>query len=189
MVFMKGADCWARRRRLRSKRRNERDVSLGLVGRSVLRVNMETCVEDVQACGFTIACSCCSNPSFKSCGGADLIGSPDISLLKRKKRSADQGPDLDEAGCHLRTVKYNGDSICIPGNVASMFAVIHQTSGGQCYPLYPLNCASSLQDDVIYYQHVYVALDKVTDTLDALAKAGHLCLKSSLDEGGIKCVI
>ena len=34
----------------------------------------------------------------------------------------------DEAGCHLRSVLYNGEHLCVPGNIASMLFIAHQTS-------------------------------------------------------------
>jgi len=37
-------------------------------------------------------------------------------------------PFSDEAGCSLRAVEYNGQALCLPGNVASMMAIVQQSS-------------------------------------------------------------
>jgi len=192
-LLINGIDCWARRRRLPdNKKRDVSSVELSErsveVNRVVSHVSLEDCVENVPACGFTIKCSCCSAPSFLSCGATGLIGSPAIRLLQRRRRSDDL--DRDEAGCQLRSVVYNDQEICLPGNVASMMAVVHQSTDGDCYPVYPLNCDSVLNDSIVYWQYFYVPAAQVQNTLTALSQADHRCYETEHDgQGGVKCAI
>jgi len=200
LVVVKLSDCWARRRRERSAKK--RDVSA--VSRKTLepavnevevdengvKVLLEPCEADVLACGFTVQCACCNKASFLGCGATGLIGSPSIKLIQTKKRSANGDYYRDEAGCHLRSVLYNGESLCIPGNVASMLFIAQQSSDGDCYPVYPLNCQAQLDDDEIYYQYIYIPSQSLQNTLTALRAAGHYCVVSEENhQGGIKCVI
>lgn len=194
-LLLNEIDCWARRRRLPEEGRKKRDesavVELEREERDVVSVSLEQCEEDVFACGFTIKCHCCSSPSFNSCGATGLIGSPAIKLLRKRRRSAsDNETDKDEAGCSLRAVEYNGQALCLPGNVASMMAIVQQSTSGDCYPVYPLNCQEMLQDNIIYFQYFYVPATVVETTLEALELAGHHCKISEHEsQGGVKCAI
>jgi len=192
LLFLGLSDCWARRRRLRSGKKEKREVSRenrAVAVENGVRVSLEPCEEDIQACGFTVQCSCCSRPSFYGCGATGLIGAPSIQLLQMVKR--DTGTyDGDEAGCHLRSVLYNGEHLCVPGNIASMLFIAHQTSEGDCYPVFPLNCKGDLDDETVYYQYLYVPKNQVKRTLSALRAAGHFCeISEEETQGGIKCVI
>lgn len=193
LLFLGLADCWARRRRLRAKEaKTKRDVSreheAALIEREVT-VSLESCEGDIQACGFTVQCTCCSKPSFLGCGATGLIGAPSLKLLKTAKREAGTY-DRDEAGCHLRSVVYNKQNLCIPGNIASMLVIANQSSEGDCYPVFPLNCQSNLFEDTVYYQFIYVPKAAIERTLTALNAAGHYCQISEHEtQGGIKCVI
>ena len=33
----------------------------------------------------------------------------------------------DEGGCHLRSVLYNGESLCLPGNLVEMLTIVQKT--------------------------------------------------------------
>ncbi|KAL5268100.1 hypothetical protein ACHWQZ_G002079 [Mnemiopsis leidyi] len=189
ILFLDLSDCWARRRRLQSGKK-KREVSR-VNGAGEVKVSLEQCEADIQACGFTVQCSCCNKPSFLGCGATGLIGSPSIQLLRTEKRDiSDIG--RDEAGCHLRSVLYDEKKICIPGNVASMFVIADQSSAGDCYPVFPLNCKNGLAESTVYYQYIYVPRDavQVQRTLSALLAAGHFCqISEDETQGGIKCAI
>lgn len=99
----------------------------------------------------------------------------------------------DEAGCQLRRVVYNGESLCLPGNVASMMAIVNQITSGDCYPVYPLNCQHSLDDSAVYYQFFYVPAHHIETALIALTEGGHKCFhnegENSSVQGSIRCAI
>ena len=58
-----------------------------------------------------------------------LIGAPSLALALEKRGAGDEGDnDRDEAGCHLRSIIYNEQKLCIPGNIASMLVIAQQAS-------------------------------------------------------------
>jgi len=187
ILFIEPSQSWARRRRTDKKR--------SLAVRSLNSIVKETCNTEVNACGFTIQCTCCSDPSFKSCAGTNLIGSPLLtSLVKRdaeEKRAAPDAAEADEAGCHLRSVVYNGQELCIPGNVAAMISIVSTSTDNECYPVYPMGCLNALSDDTPYYQHFYIGVNAV-ETLASLKAHGHKCKNQDTkgaDAGEIQCLI
>lgn len=187
ILFVEPSQGWARRRRSDKKR--------SLEARSVNSIVKDTCNTEVNACGFTIKCTCCKDPSFKSCAGTNLIGSPLLTVVKREaeeKRQAEERVEADEAGCHLRSVVYNGQELCIPGNVAAMISIVSTATNNECYPVYPMGCLNPLKDETRYYQHFYIG-ENARETLDSLAAHGHKCQIQNdvegADAGEIECLI
>eukprot|EP00116_Pleurobrachia_bachei_P013006 sb/3473268/ len=86
-LLLSYCDAWARRRRLPDANR-KREVSTftrrSVSDESPVTVQLQECTGEVDGCGFTIECECCSSPSFQGCGDTGLIGAPSLKLLKRR---------------------------------------------------------------------------------------------------------